>query len=146
MGVKTPRNIRSTAKRRVVNRSSLKADGRKNCPFRGGRRARIGIQESRRRAKIMKPDIRTVHPNPKRGSLNIWLRAMGKMTPPRDDPATAMPMAAPRLSLKYWPIAAIAGAILIPIEILPRTPLGKYELIVRLTKACHHHRDYESDR
>ena len=99
-------------------------------------------------ASIIKPHIRTVHPKLKPGLSNILLSAIGKMTPPRDEPATAMPIAAPRFSLKYCDVAAIPGAIVALIGIvsyvgsvqdinhhLPHSktrqcPLRKQELII----------------
>jgi hypothetical protein len=36
---------------------------------------------------------------------------MGKMTPPTDDPAIAIPIAAPRFLLKYCDVAEMAGNI-----------------------------------
>lgn len=89
----------------------LDADGRKIFCLLGGRRARMQATDGKSKARMMKPQIRTVHPKLRRGLFSILLSAMGKMTQPREEPATATPMAAPRFFLKYWAIAAVQAAI-----------------------------------
>ena len=44
------------------------------------------------------------------------------ITPPSDDPATVIPIAAPRFFLKYCAVDVVAGAIIIPMDKPPRTP------------------------
>ena len=103
-------------------RGSLNADRRKNLFALGGSLARMKKHAGRMSASIMKPQMRTVQPNPRRGLYNIFESAMGKITPPREDPATERPMAAPRFFWKYCPTAAMAGPMLIPIQNPPRIP------------------------
>ena len=43
----------------------------------------------------------------------MLFNAIGRMTPPSEEPATAIPIAAPRFLWKYWPTAAMPGAMLI---------------------------------
>jgi hypothetical protein len=49
----------------------------------------------------MKPKLLTVQPNVRLGFDSILLRAMGKTTPPTEDPAMVNPMAAALFTLKY---------------------------------------------
>ena len=63
--------------------------------FTGGRIVR---QASAVRASIMKPVIRTVQPKPI--SARSLFKAMGQITPPREEPETTIPRARPRLALK----------------------------------------------
>lgn len=82
----------------------------------------ITVEANARSASKMKPHMRTDQPKPKLLCSNIFPNAIGKTTPPRDDPAIAKPMAAPRFLLKYCGVADVAGVMIKPFEIPPRMP------------------------
>lgn len=109
----------------VTYGTSLKAPGRKSFSLRGGSRAFMKAQETPMMTSIMNPQIRIVHPKRSRGLGSISASMMGKMTPPREEPAMAIPIAAARFFWKYCPVAARAGAILIPMPIPPRSPCAR---------------------
>ena len=50
-------------------------------------------------ARIIKAQVRIAHPNPIFGIR--WMSMIGKMTPPRDDPAATRPRAAPRFAKNH---------------------------------------------
>lgn len=78
--------------------------------------------DGRRRASTTKPMIRILQPNPKFVSVSILLKAMGQITPPKDDPAMPSPITAARFLLKYCGLAAMAGNMVMPLESPPRRP------------------------
>jgi len=65
-----------------------------NGRFVGGIRERTVIFAKMRSASIRKAQIRTAQPKPTFGIKRTSI--MGKMTPPKDDPAATRPIAAPR--------------------------------------------------
>ena len=92
-----------------VNAGSLKIlkSGRIELPGLGGSRERTRRMAARAKAAIMNPMIRVAHPNPILG-ISDW-SIKGKTTPPIEPPIAAIPVAAPRLARKKWPIAEIDG-------------------------------------
>ena len=96
-----PRKPKNPATMRLTYAGSWKAEGRKNFFLRGGRRALMATEAGRRRARMMKPTTRMVQPKPKLVWISILLMAIGRTTPPREDPAMPSPMAVARFLLKY---------------------------------------------
>lgn len=69
-----------------------------------------------RTGRTMEPKIRTDRPNDSPlEPLSIFPSATGKMTPPREDPAMAIPIAPPRFFWKYWGRASRLGNMSSPI-------------------------------
>ena len=110
---------------RVTYGTSLNAAGKKSLSLRGGSRALMIAQDRPIMSSIMNPQIRIVHPKCSRGFGSILASIIGKRTPPREDPAMAIPIAAPRFFWKYCPVAVKAGVILIPMPIPPTSPCAR---------------------
>jgi len=72
----------------------------------GGRQQR---HEMARRGIMMNPTMRIVHSNRMVGFFKSSLMTIGQITPPREEPAMTIPIAAPRLTLIYWPTRASMG-------------------------------------
>ena len=68
----------------------------------------------------MNPMVRDAQANPTDG--NSCCKASGKITPPKEPPAAAMPVAFPRFSRKKWLIAANAGVKMSDVPKPPSTP------------------------
>lgn len=90
---------------------SLNALQMKKLVVLGGRRGLTTTHEKAKRGNMMNPTIRTVQPKPNEEPLSILDRAIGKTTPPIDDPDMASPNAAPRFLSKYWDMAPKAGNV-----------------------------------
>lgn len=100
----------------------LNADGKKKLVVRGGSLALIAVALTAKIGSIMNPQIRTDHPKLRLDELSILPKIMGKTTPPKEDPAIARPIAAPRRLLKYCGNADMAGNISKPSPMPVRTP------------------------
>jgi hypothetical protein len=101
---------------------SLKAAPRKSEVFLLGSRGLTVMLENVISGIMTKPMTRIDHPNPRDESFNILDSAMGNMTPPIEDPETAIPKAAALFLSKYWDRAAKAGIWRNAIEVPMRTP------------------------
>ncbi len=121
-GVKRPRTWRKSAKVRRTKRDCLNALGMKKAVVLGGRRAVTVRQETPIVATMMNPTTRMDQPKLNVELLSIFDKAMGKMTPPMEEPAMASPRAAARFLSKYWVTAAMAGNWRRPVEMPTRTP------------------------
>ena len=70
-------------------------------------------------ARKTKPWIRVAQAQPlgKRASS-----MSGKITPPTEPPVQAMPVAVPRLVMKKWPMAVVAGVTMRDVPMPPKRP------------------------
>jgi hypothetical protein len=102
-------------------KGSLKGSTRKNEVFLLGRRGLTAMHEKDMRGIMTKPMMRMDQPKPRDESFNIFDNAIGKTTPPIEEPETAIPKAAALFLSKYWETAAKAGicrkAIAVPMRI-----------------------------
>jgi len=99
----------------------LKGSMRKNEVFLLGRRGLTVMHEKDMRGIMTKPMMRIDQPKPREESFNIFDSAIGKTTPPIEEPDTVIPKAAALFLSKYWETAAKAGiwrkAIAVPMRI-----------------------------
>jgi hypothetical protein len=121
MGLNMPRNMKNIARMRRTKSGELKALGMKNAVVRDGRRAVTVRQVKSIIGSMMNAIIRMAQPKLIEEELSILDSAMGKTTPPIDEPAMASPNAAPRFLSKYCETAAMAGNCSMPLDIPTRT-------------------------
>lgn len=100
-GVKRPRIWRKREKMRRTKRDCLNALGMKKAVVLGGRRAVTVRQEMPIVATMMNATTRMDQPKPSDVPLSIFDKAIGKITPPMEEPAMAIPSAAARFLSKY---------------------------------------------
>lgn len=74
------------------------------------------------RASIRNPRTRTDQPKPRPVRLSMRFKAMGKMTPAREEPLDAIPIASGRFRKKYWLTAVKVGVYVKPLLMPPKTP------------------------
>lgn len=86
----------------------------------GGSRERISKNVVMQQKMTTKPLILAAQPNPTLGKS--LCKANGKMMPPSEPPAAAMPVASPRLSRKKWPTAESEGVRMSDAPMPPSTP------------------------
>lgn len=95
----------------------MRKSGKTDCPGLVGSRDLMRRQATMQQNTSMKAMMRVAHSKPTLG--NNCCNASGKMTPPSDPPAAAMPVALPRFTRKKWLAAANAG---VKIRLVPRPP------------------------
>lgn len=98
----------------------MRKSGRTDCPGLGGSRDLMRRQAMMQQNTSMNAMIRVAHAKPTLG--NNCCRANGKMTPPSEPPAAAMPVALPRFTRKKWLAAAKAGVKIRLEPMPPSTP------------------------
>jgi hypothetical protein len=98
----------------------IRKSGKTDCPAFGGRRDLMNTQRTMQQKTLTKPMMRVAHAKPTEGKS--FCSANGKITPPSEPPAAAMPVALPRFARKKWLAAANAGVKMRDVPKPPSTP------------------------
>jgi len=109
IGTNRPHSIHQVPAVNQANAGSrkIRKSGITDCPGLGGNRDRVSRTAMVQQNMKTNPMIRVAQANPTRGKSCCNIR--GKIIPPREPPAAAMPVAFPRFSRKKWPTAEIQG-------------------------------------